>query len=61
MELFGCSIQLHGKKLMNLNKICNLLLRRRNEQFMNEKWLFSLAKEAKEGGIIICHIGFEIW
>jgi hypothetical protein len=26
VELFGCSIQLHGKKLMNLNKICNLLL-----------------------------------
>jgi hypothetical protein len=64
--VFGCSIQLHGKKLMNLNKICNLLLKRRNDQFMNEKWLFSLVKkrlkrEALLQSIIICHIGLEIW
>jgi len=66
VELFGCSIQLHGKKLMNLNKICNLLLKRRNDQFMNEKWLFSLVKkrlkrEALLQSIITCHIRLEIW
>jgi len=64
--VFGYSIQLHGKKLMNLNKICNLLLQRRNDQFMNEKWLFTLVKkrltrEALLQSIIICHIGLEIW
>jgi len=50
---------------MNLNKICNLLLKRRNGQFMNEKWLFSLVKKRLKSkallqSIIICHIGLEI-
>jgi hypothetical protein len=66
VELFVCSIELHGKKLMNLNKIYNLLLKRKNGQFMNEKCFFLLVKKRLKStallqSIIICHIGLEIW
>jgi hypothetical protein len=51
---------------MNLNIIYNLLLKRRNGQFMNEKWFFSLVKKRLKSAallqsIFICHIGLEIW